>query len=134
MMTNQIASMTTPMFAWARTYSHTDRRHWLQIMSGISESLSDLERPEIADKSRLDRKNLELILIRKLPLEGNDPLYDREWDGKSRAFLGATWSQTTPDKLRISTRAAARARDVETYAEMDAKSKNHIALVIEIIL
>lgn len=120
-----LKGITTPVYAWVREYSHTDLRHWLQILTVVSVNLEDLEKPR--------REDVNLVLIRKLPLDSEDPLYDRNWDGKTRSFLGATWDEATPDKLRISTRAAARARDVETYAEMDAKSKKQIPLVIEMV-
>jgi len=116
--------MTKPAYAWAKNYSHTDRRHWLKMVSDLAERHEHLEKPD---------GDVFLVLIRKLPLDGNDPVYDRDPDLENRPFLGATWSKTTPDKLRISTRRCARARDVETYAEMDAKEKRYTPLVIEMV-
>lgn len=122
----------TPVYAWVRDYSHTDRRHWLQM---LTETVSD-QKPDRADY---------LVLIRKLPLD--DSIYDKDADRmaellrrdnqslslKDLPYLGATWSEKTSDKLRISTRRAARAQDVVTYAEMDAEPKGFTPLVIEII-
>lgn len=127
----------TPMYAWVRDYSHTDRRHWFQILTEWSVD-EDITKPECEDAF--------LVLVRKLPLSADDPIYDKdagrmqvfltldiEIGTEQRPYLGATWSGKTPDKLRISTRRCARAQDVETYAMMDAEGKGFVPLVIELV-
>lgn len=125
----------TPVYAWVRDYSHTDRRHWLIMLTEMASDHQSLKKPDNVDSF--------LVMIRKLPLD--EVIYDEDADRmaelsndtplglKDLPYLGATWSKTTPDKLRISTRRAARAQDVVTYAEMDAEPKDFIPLVLEVI-
>lgn len=141
-MSGTIADINAPAYVWARTYSHTDRRNWLEMLTDLSSSPEGLIKP--------DREDVFLIVIRTIPLDNYDPihkieeqLYIKITSGlnpsktskllENRQFLGATWSEKTPNKLRVSTRQCLFSQDVVFYAESDAKDKGHIPLVLQIM-
>lgn len=110
----------TKIYVWVRTYSHTDRRHWLQMVSEMNEDPSNIKEPT--------RKDAFLISVK----QPDDDLDYQEFD-KTFPFMGATWTEKRPDKLHISTRELARECDAIPYAILDATARRHLPVVIKIV-